>query len=102
MRKRYTAADRARLLGEVKATGETARVVAERLGVTPSTAYLWLKAERASAEKPVTPKFARVVREQEKQRAMVVVQVASVTIRVDVGFDAELLRSVVAALSEPA
>lgn len=102
MRKRYTAADRERLLGEVKATGETARAVAERLGVTPSTAYLWLKAEKAPAEKARTPKFARVVRQAEKPRGVVVVQVASVTIRVETGFDAELLRSVVVALSEEA
>jgi len=98
MRKRYTAADLERFLGEVKATGETARVIAERLGVTPSTAYLWLKAEKAPAEKARSPRFARVVRQAEKPRGVLVVQVASVTIHVEAGFDAELLRNVVEAL----
>lgn len=77
----------------VRKSGEPVGAAAERLGVTASTAYLWMKAARA------TPQFARLVPESRGTRASLVVRVRGAAIRVEAGFDAELLRSVVAALS---
>jgi transposase-like protein len=96
MRKRHTAEDRDRLIAEVRATGEIPRVVAERHGVCASSAYRWMK-EAASPDAPV---FARVVRSRAAVRSALVVQLGRATIRVEAGFDAELLRGVVAALGE--
>ena len=96
MRKRHTAEDRERLLAEVRATGETPRVVAERLGICASSAYRWVK----DTPVPGAPVFARVVPSRAASRPGLVVQLGRATIRVEAGFDAELLRSVVAALSE--
>ncbi len=92
MRKQYTAEDRARLIAEVRATGEPVKKVAERLGISVSSAYLWMKNAPASA-----PRFAKLVRLQ-PAAAELAVRVGAATIRVEPGFDAELLRSVVAAL----
>jgi transposase-like protein len=93
MRKQYTAEDRARLIAEVRATGEPVKTVAERLGISVSSAYLWMKKAPASA-----PRFAKLVRVQPAGAAEFAVQVGAATIRVGAGFDAELLRSVVSAL----
>lgn len=97
MRRRYTAEQRERLLREVRDTGERVSVVAARLGITNSAAYLWMKEARSSSASP--PAFARVVREIVAKRGLVV-EIGAATIRVDAGFDAELLRNLVAALSE--
>ncbi len=97
MRKRYTAEQREQLLAEVRSSSETVRVVAERLGISASAAYLWLKESRAEA-KSEAPVFARVV--PERVHRGIVVEVGSATIRVEGEFDAKLLREVVAALSE--
>jgi len=93
MRKQYTVEDRGRLIAEVRATGEPVKKVADRLGVSVSSAYLWLKDAPANA-----PKFAELVRLPSTAAAELAVQVGPATIRVGAGFDAELLRSVVAAL----
>ncbi|MFZ5892543.1 MAG: transposase, partial [Myxococcota bacterium] len=55
MRRRYTAEQREQLVSEVRSTGESAGKVARRLGVNPSTAYLWMQAAGGSCG------FARVV-----------------------------------------
>ncbi len=68
---------------------------AERLGVTASTAYFWMKAARATRQ----PQFARLVPESRPVPASLVLRVRGVAIRVKAGFDAELLRAVVSALS---
>ena len=96
MRKRHSAEDRERLIAEVKATGDIPRVVAERLGICASSAYRWVK-DAAPVEAPV---FARVVSSRSAPGSGLVVQAGRATIRVEVGFDAELLRNVVAALGE--
>jgi transposase-like protein len=93
MRKQHTAEDRERLIAEVRATGETARVVAERLGICASSAYRWMK----EAAVPGAPVFARAVRAR-VSRPGLVVQLGRATILVEAGFDAELLRNVAAAL----
>lgn len=93
MRKVYTAEQREQLIGEVRATGESVSVIAKRLGVSSSAAYLWLK---ETAPAPPAPAFARVV--PMRQRS-VRVEVGGAAVVVESGFDAELLRQVVAALS---
>jgi transposase-like protein len=97
MRKRYTAEDRARVVAEVRSSGEGVAAVAKRLGVTPSAAYLWLKAAPASD----APTFARVIRGSDgESRTGLAIEVGRATIRVQAGFDAELLGAVVVALSK--
>jgi transposase-like protein len=98
MRKRYTAEQRERLVAEVRRTGDSVRVVAERLGVTPSSAYLWMK--EATEARPSTPVFARVVPSGTTVGQSVTLEVGRARVRVEVGFDAELLRQVVSALSD--
>ena len=95
MRKQYTAEQREKLIAEVRATGERVSVVAKRMGVAASSAYLWMKAA-ASSPVPRAPVFARVV---PARVATVRLQVGSTAVVVEAGFDAELLRQVVAALS---
>jgi transposase-like protein len=92
MRKQYTAEQRERLIAAVRGSGERVSVVAKRMGVAPSSAYLWLKEPAPGA--PML--FARVV---PARVATVRVQVGGAAVVVEAGFDAELLRQVVAALS---
>jgi transposase-like protein len=89
MRTRYTAEQRERLVAEVRKTGESVRVVAERLGVTASSAHLWMK--KASAA-PSTPLFARVVRTPTPATQSLTLEVGRSRVRVEAGFDAEFLR----------
>ena len=70
------------------------------MGVTPSSAYLWMK---AAAPAPSTPVFARVVPSIPKTTTAssgMVLEVGGVRLHVRDDFDAALLRRVVAALSE--
>jgi transposase-like protein len=92
MRKQYTAEQREKLIAEVRA-GETVRVVAKRMGVTSSSAYLWMKAAAPTSSMPM---FARVVPARVSSLRL---QVGGAAVVVEAGFDAELLRQVVAALS---
>jgi len=94
MRRQYTASDRERLLAEVRATGHPVKVVAGRLGVSVSTAYLWVQ---GSLKAPPV-KFAEVVPARVARQSRMVVQVGAACIAVEPGFDADLLRAVVAAL----
>jgi transposase-like protein len=84
------------LISEVRSTGESVGSVAKRLGVTSSSAYLWLK----GVETPSAPVFARVVPSTSAASQSLTIEIGEVTVRVEVGFDAALLRSVVAALSD--
>ena len=95
MRNQYTAEQREKLIAEVRATGERVGVVAKRLGVTPSSAYLWMKAAAGSST-PGAPVFARVVRSRPSPLRL---EVGGAALLIEAGFDAELLRQVVAALS---
>jgi transposase len=96
MRNQYTAEQREKLVGEVRATGERVSVVAKRLGVSSSAAYLWLKATEPTT---TAPTFAKVV--PLRSRALRV-EVGGVAVVVESGFDAELLRHVVAVLGAEA
>lgn len=93
MRKRYTAEQRERLIAEVEA-GEAVPVVAARMGVGASAAYLWIKEARAASK----PTFAKLV-PTSAAASSVVLEVGRARVRVEVGFDAALLREVVSALS---
>lgn len=99
MRKSYTAEQRESLVAEVRATGARAGEVARRMGVTPSTAYLWMK---AAAPVTTAPVFARVVPAQRTMAApggRLVLEVGGAKLHVESDFDPALLRQVVAALS---
>jgi transposase-like protein len=96
MRRRYTAEEKQRLLSEVRSTGDGVAAVAKRLGVTPSSAYLWLK--EASVESGA-PLFARVVKSTPTvATGSIVIEVGAAMVRVAPGFDVDLLRRVIAAL----
>jgi transposase-like protein len=95
MQKRYTAEQREQLVEAVRARGESVGAAAARLGVSASTAYLWMKAARSGGR----PQFARLVRQSQVKPAALVVRVGDVAIAVEAGFDVELLRAVVGALS---
>ncbi|MGC4093062.1 MAG: transposase [Polyangiaceae bacterium] len=97
-RNRYTHEERQRLLAEVQSSGDGVAKVAKRLGVTPSSAYLWLKEASAA---PRAPEFARVVKSTSTTgMRSVAIEVSGVVVRVESGFDVELLRSIVAALGD--
>jgi transposase-like protein len=93
MRKRYTAEQRERLIAEVQA-GEVVPVVAARMGVDASVAYLWVKEAREATK----PTFARLV-PASAASSSVVLEVGRARVRIEAGFDAGLLRQVVTALS---
>lgn len=93
MRKRYTAEQRERLIAEVRA-GEPVPVVAGRMGVGASAAYLWMKEARAASK----PTFAKLVRASTASSALVL-EVGRARVRVEAGFDPALLRQIVSALS---
>lgn len=95
MRRRYTAKQREHLIEAVRKSGEPVKTVATRMGVSVSTAYLWMK----GAPVPGVPQFARLVPEPRAALTSLAVRVGFASIRVDQGFDAELLRAVVSALS---
>lgn len=97
MRKKYTAEQKAKLIEEVRASGARVSEVANRLGVSSSAAYLWMK---GAARAPSAPTFARLVPAPAEQAIQIVLEVGTVKIRVGDDFDAALLRRVVAALSD--
>lgn len=95
MRRRYTVQQREHLIETVRTSGEPVKAVAERMGVSVSAAYLWMKAGRATKR----PQFARLVPGPRAMGTSLVLRVGEAAIQVDPGFDAELLRAVVSALS---
>lgn len=94
MRRRYKAKERERLIEAVKSSGEPVKVVAERMGVSVSAAYLWMKKARLVK----APEFARLVPATRTASNAVVVEVRGATIRLESGFDPDLLLAVVSVL----
>lgn len=92
MGNKYTAEQRQQLIDEVRTTGASVGDVAKRMGVTPSSAYLWMKAAAPAASAPI---FAKVVPARASSLRL---EVAGVTLEVESGFNAALLREVVNAL----
>jgi len=114
MRKHYTEAQRVELVALVARGEASPRVAATRLGIPESTAYYWLKRSRrrppvavvvAKApprRRPITaPGFARLV-PATAAVTTITIRVGEAAISVAQGFDAELLRAAVAALTERA
>ena len=119
MRKHYTTAQRAELTSLVASGQATPRAAAAQLGVPESTAYYWLrKGDRrataialvprsarssTAARRPVLghtpPPFARLVRAADAASTLTL-RIGALTLEVRPGFDAGLLREVVAALTE--
>jgi transposase-like protein len=97
MRKIYKQSERAELVAAVQ-RGEAVPTAARRLGVRTSTAYGWTRRSRRSLTAPpaTSPTFIEVV--AAGAPSAVVVRVGTAEIEVRAGFDAGLLRAVVAAL----
>ena len=93
------------MVKEVRTTGERVSEVAQRMGVTPSTAYLWLKAAASPAPASRAPVFARVVRAKAMKTtasaSRIVLEVGGAKLHIESDVDLALLRRVVAALSTP-
>lgn len=107
MRRKYSKRDRERFLAEMRRTGDAVGAVALRMGVSNGTAYRWWEAERGElgAKAPAAIQFATLVRSAAAAAVEprgLVVTVGSARVEVESGFDPQLLRSVVAALSEEA
>lgn len=107
MRKPYEQSERAALIRAVQ-HGEAVVTTATRLGVGVSTAYRWVRAaplSRATPTRRPTPGavFVEVVPERARAApASLRVRVGVAEVEVAAGFDAGLLRAVVAALGEDA
>jgi hypothetical protein len=78
----------------VRTSGSPVKLVAERLGISASTAYLWMK---RPPEAPLG--FAKVVPVSMSTGPKLTVAVGDAVIQLEPGFDADLLRQVVSALS---
>jgi transposase-like protein len=100
MRRKFTEKDRQRYLAELEASGETPWRFARRVGVTPVNLYRWMKVQQRASR----PKFARLVTTRRSGEASpaapgrISVQIGDALVHVEAGFDAGLLRDVVAAL----
>ena len=95
MRRRYTAEERQRFVDEVRTTGASVKEVAARLGLDTSIGYRWMQAARATG----APKFARLVVAGSQRPGAIAIEVGGAVVRVEAGFDSELLRAVVSSLS---
>jgi transposase-like protein len=93
MANQYTPEQREKLIAEVRASGERVSVIAKRMGISSSSAYLWMK---RAAPAPSAPIFARVVPARATSLRL---EVAGAALVVERGFDPELLRQVIATLS---
>jgi transposase-like protein len=93
MRRRYTPEEKQQFWERVQA-GASIREAAIQQGIAPSLGYHWAQKARSASR----PKFARLVRATTAP-TLIAVQVGPATVRVETGFDAELLRAVVSALA---
>ena len=97
-RKIYEQRDRAELVASVK-RGELVPIVARRVGVTRSTAYRWIREANDVRVAVAQPTFIELVTSGSAGTGTgLVVRVGVAEIEVRFGFDAGLLRAVVAAL----
>ena len=95
MRRRFTAEERQRFVDEVRTTGASVKEVATRLGLDTSIGYRWMQAARQAG----APKFARLVVAGSRPTGAIAIEVGGALVRVEAGFDSELLREVVSSLS---
>jgi transposase-like protein len=94
MRRRYTAEQQQQFLEQVR-SGSSVREAAARLGLNTSIGYWWVQKARGSS----APRFARLVPAGKAAPATVAIEVGAATVRVEAGFDAELLHAVISALA---
>jgi len=94
MRRRFTAEERRRFVDEVRTTGASVKEAAARLGLDTSIGYRWMQAAREAG----TPKFARLVVAGSRPPGAIAIEVGGAVVRVEAGFDSELLREVMSAL----
>ena len=94
MRRRYTAEQQQQFLEQVR-SGISVREAAARLGLNTSIGYRWVQKARGSS----APKFVRLVPASTPPPTAVAIQVGAAMVRVEAGFDAELLRAVISALA---
>lgn len=113
MRKHYTDEQRAELVRLVLDEALSLRRAAARLDVADSTAYHWVKRATAARDRAkrrprpssppaaerAAPTFVQLVRAG-ASRSVLHVRIGAAVLEVADGFDAELLRQVVAALAE--
>ena len=71
------------------------KAVAAGLGLDTSIGYRWMQAARQAG----APKFARLIVAGSRPAAAIAIEVGGAVVRVEAGFDSELLREVVSALS---
>jgi transposase-like protein len=106
MRRHYPAEKRTRLLALVTSGGVSICEAARQLGVRPATAYYWVRQAARAPTAPVAtkalaaaaPTFVQLIRAT-ATTSSVEVRIGAAVIAVKPGFDAELLRAVVVALS---
>jgi transposase-like protein len=102
MRRKYTSEQRTQLI-DLVAKGTTVVEAAKSLGVGESTAYNWAAESRKSREPTTAPQkaptFVRLM-PSAAVNASIVVRVGGAEVDVRRGFDGDLLRAVVATLSE--
>jgi transposase-like protein len=103
MKKTYERGEQAELIRAVTRGRESVRAAAARLGVPLSTAYGWARAARgdgslSSQAEAASPTFLELVPATARATRLVV-RVDAVEIEVGAGFDAALLRAVIAAVS---
>lgn len=89
MANQYTPEQREKLVAEVRASGERVSVIARRMGISSSSAYLWMKNRCRLGTARVVPLRAASLR----------LEVAGAAVVVERGFDPELLLQVIATLS---
>jgi transposase-like protein len=94
MGKRDKGTQRDVLIEAVRTSGEPVKAIAAQMGVKQATAYYWMKKARAAR----VPQFARVVPRSGEAKASMVIEAGGAIIRLESGFDAELLLEVIAAL----
>jgi transposase-like protein len=99
--KRYTKAQRRRVIEDWRKTGDPLCRVAKRCGVGVRTAYYWAKQEGSSQNKQSVKqevKFAQLVRATAEVAPTLEVKIGRAAIRVAKDFDPEHLRRLVDAL----
>ncbi len=89
-----------RLLAQKETEGLTYRQLSEQSGVgTPALGYWASKLRRERTDASEAPCFTRVEIVDESVRSSITIEVASIRLRVEPGFDADHLARVVSTLS---
>lgn len=98
MRKVYSKEQRADLIESVLAGRTTVVEAAAKIGVAASTAFVWVRHARRPPSTG-SPTFVQLVRSKQGDSG-ITVHVGGAEVRVQHGFNADVLRAVVSALRE--